>query len=57
MQPNEGSPNLATFGYGDIVTRADVARGIAIVAGVGGQLFLASWGRSWKSLRTDLIQT
>ena len=32
---------LATLGYGDIVPRADVARGIAIVEGVGGQLFLA----------------
>ena len=32
---------LATLGYGDIVPRADVARGIAIVEGIGGQLFLA----------------
>jgi hypothetical protein len=32
---------LATLGYGDIVPRADVARGIAIIEGVGGQLFLA----------------
>jgi hypothetical protein len=32
---------LATLGYGDIVPRADVARGITIVEGVGGQLFLA----------------
>ena len=32
---------LATLGYGDIVPRTDVARGIAIVEGVGGQLFLA----------------
>jgi Ion channel len=32
---------LATLGYGDIVPRADVARGIAILEGVGGQLFLA----------------
>ena len=32
---------LATLGYGDIVPRADVARGIAVVEGVGGQLFLA----------------
>ncbi len=32
---------LATLGYGDIAPRADVARGIAIVEGVGGQLFLA----------------
>jgi hypothetical protein len=32
---------LATVGYGDIVPRSDVARGLAIVEGVGGQLFLA----------------
>jgi hypothetical protein len=32
---------LATLGYGDIVARSDVARGLAIVEGVGGQLFLA----------------
>jgi hypothetical protein len=32
---------LATLGYGDIVPRADVARGLAVVEGVGGQLFLA----------------
>jgi len=32
---------LATIGYGDIVPRTDVARGVAIVEGVGGQLFLA----------------
>jgi hypothetical protein len=32
---------LATLGYGDIAPRADVARSIAIVEGVGGQLFLA----------------
>jgi len=32
---------LATIGYGDIVPRTDIARGIAIVEGVGGQLFLA----------------
>jgi len=32
---------LATLGYGDIVPRSDVARGLAIVEGVGGQLFLA----------------
>lgn len=32
---------LATIGYGDIVPRTDVARGIAILEGVGGQLFLA----------------
>lgn len=32
---------LATVGYGDIVPRTDVARGLAILEGVGGQLFLA----------------
>ena len=31
---------LATLGYGDIVPRSDVARGLAIVEAVGGQLFL-----------------
>jgi hypothetical protein len=32
---------LATVGYGDIVPRLDAARGLAVVEGVGGQLFLA----------------
>ena len=32
---------LATLGYGDIVPRTEVARGLAVVEGVGGQLFLA----------------
>ncbi|HTS10357.1 MAG TPA: ion channel, partial [Candidatus Eisenbacteria bacterium] len=32
---------LATLGYGDIVPRSDLARGLAVVEGVGGQLFLA----------------
>ena len=32
---------LATLGYGDIVPRTDIARGLAIIEGVGGQLFLA----------------
>jgi hypothetical protein len=32
---------LATLGYGDIVPRGDIARGIAIIEGIGGQLFLA----------------
>jgi len=32
---------LATLGYGDIVPRTGAARGLAIVEGVGGQLFLA----------------
>lgn len=48
--PGDFSPNsaiyfsfvtLATLGYGDVVPRTDVARGLAIVEGVGGQLFLA----------------
>ena len=32
---------LATLGYGDITPRTDVARSVAILEGVGGQLFLA----------------
>jgi len=32
---------LATLGYGDIVPRTDLARGLAVVEGIGGQLFLA----------------
>jgi hypothetical protein len=32
---------LATLGYGDITPRSEVARGLTIVEGVGGQLFLA----------------
>jgi hypothetical protein len=32
---------LATLGYGDIVPHTEVARGLAVVEGVGGQLFLA----------------
>lgn len=32
---------LATLGYGDIVPRSDLARSLAIVEGIGGQLFLA----------------
>jgi hypothetical protein len=32
---------LATLGYGDIVPRTEIARGLAIVEAVGGQLFLA----------------
>jgi Ion channel len=38
---NSSFVTLATLGYGDIVPRTDVARGLAIVEGVGGQLFLA----------------
>jgi voltage-gated potassium channel Kch len=32
---------LATLGYGDISPRAELARGLAIIEAVGGQLFLA----------------
>lgn len=32
---------LATLGYGDIVPRTDLTRSVAMVEGVGGQLFLA----------------
>jgi hypothetical protein len=32
---------LATLGYGDIVPRSEVARGLAIVEAVAGQLYLA----------------
>ena len=32
---------LATLGYGDIAPRSDIARGLAIAEGIGGQLFLA----------------
>jgi hypothetical protein len=32
---------LATLGYGDISPHGDVARGMAIIEGIGGQLFLA----------------
>jgi hypothetical protein len=32
---------LATLGYGDIVPRGEIARGLAVVEGIGGQLFLA----------------
>jgi len=32
---------LATLGYGDISPHGDVARGLAIIEGIGGQLFLA----------------
>ena len=31
---------LATLGYGDIVPRTDIARSLAVVEAVGGQLFL-----------------
>jgi Ion channel len=45
---------LATLGYGDIVPRADVARGIAVVEGVGGQLFLAVLVARLVSLYSNL---
>ena len=32
---------LATLGYGDIVPLSDIARGLAVIEGIGGQLFLA----------------
>jgi hypothetical protein len=32
---------LATLGYGDIVPRSEVARGLAVVEAVAGQLYLA----------------
>jgi hypothetical protein len=32
---------LATLGYGDIVPKSDAARGLAIVEGVAGQMYLA----------------
>lgn len=32
---------LATIGFGDILPRSDVARGLTIIEGIGGQLFLA----------------
>jgi len=33
---------LATVGYGDIVPRSDVARGLAVLEAVAGQLYLAA---------------
>ena len=32
---------LATLGYGDVVPRTEVARGIAVIEAVGGQLYIA----------------
>jgi hypothetical protein len=32
---------LATLGYGDILPRSDLARGVAVIEVIGGQLFLA----------------
>jgi len=44
---------LATLGYGDVVPRTDVARGLAIIEGVGGQLFLAVLVARLVSLYTN----
>jgi len=44
---------LATLGYGDVVPRTDVARGFAIIEGVGGQLFLAVLVARLVSLYTN----
>ena len=32
---------LATLGYGDVVPRTEVARGVAVLEAVGGQLYVA----------------
>ena len=32
---------LATLGYGDVVPRTEIARGVAVLEAVGGQLFIA----------------
>jgi hypothetical protein len=32
---------LATLGYGDVVPKSDVARGLAVLEAVGGQLYIA----------------
>ena len=32
---------LATLGYGDVIPRTDVARGVAVLEAVGGQLYVA----------------
>ncbi len=32
---------LATLGYGDVVPKSDVARGVAVLEAVGGQLYVA----------------
>jgi hypothetical protein len=32
---------LATLGYGDIAPAGEIGRGLAVIEGVGGQLFLA----------------
>jgi len=32
---------LATLGYGDVIPRTDVARGLAVLEAVGGQLYIA----------------
>ena len=38
---------LATLGYGDIVPRTDVARGLAIVEGSEGSSYLRYWLPVW----------
>jgi hypothetical protein len=48
---------LATLGYGDIVPRTDVARGLAMVEGVGGQLFLAVMVARLVSLYTRGVES
>jgi voltage-gated potassium channel Kch len=48
---------LATLGYGDIVPRTDVARGLAILEGVGGQLFLAVLVARLLSLYSSRVKT
>ena len=32
---------LATLGYGDIVPRSEMARGVAVLEAIGGQLYVA----------------
>lgn len=32
---------LATLGYGDVVPKTDVARGLAVIEAIGGQLYIA----------------
>jgi hypothetical protein len=39
--PQHSFVTLATLGYGDIVPRSEVTRGLAIMEAVAGQLYLA----------------
>jgi hypothetical protein len=32
---------LATLGYGDVVPKSEMARGVAVLEAVGGQLYVA----------------